>query len=281
MGKFWIEVCLISARGLRRSSLLKLQRYAVGWIDPSEKYCTGIDASGTANPVWKTKFSALVDANSQDLACHIEVYCREPIFLRESLLGTATVVLKEFLDKYMKNTDISKPFVEVGSFQLRKHNSNKPHGFIDVSIRVCEEGEEPSSLTGNEGGGIEVSSDHSHGTINLTTTNQYLPPDPAPFLHQAGTNTNIYSQPGQFPINYASSSVGHPNYPPPPGTVNYMPPPLPLRAPAPPPSSGGYILPRPIYSTNLPPSGASALMQGGWDIGGQCSNIWKRYNVWT
>ncbi|KAK4383140.1 hypothetical protein Sango_2804000 [Sesamum angolense] len=90
MGKVWVEVCLISARGLRRtSSLWKLQWFAVGWIQPEDKYCTRVDTSGNANPVWKTKFSVAVDTSDlkfQDLALHVEVYSREPIFLRESLL---------------------------------------------------------------------------------------------------------------------------------------------------------------------------------------------------
>lgn len=149
MGKIWVEVCLISARGLRRtSSLWKLQWFAVGWIDPDNKYCTKIDSSGNANPVWKTKFSVAVDPSEsefQQLALHVEVYSREPIFLRQSLLGSATIVLKEFLDKYDSKSDVSKPVEEVGSFQLRKKNSNKPLGFVDVSIRISEEREEPSS----------------------------------------------------------------------------------------------------------------------------------------
>ncbi|CAK9154081.1 unnamed protein product [Ilex paraguariensis] len=95
MGKLSVEICLISARGLRRtSSLWKLQWLAVG----------------------------------------------------ERLQGTATVVVKEFLDKYMKNSEVSnsKPVEEVGSFELRKRNSTKPQGFVDVSIRVSEERDEPS-----------------------------------------------------------------------------------------------------------------------------------------
>ncbi|GFP89393.1 bon1-associated protein 2 [Phtheirospermum japonicum] len=151
MGKIWVEVCLISARGLKRtSSFLKLQWFAVGWIDPENKYCTKIDASGNANPVWKTKFSTIVDPSDdetkfRDLALHVEVYSREPIFLRQSLLGSATVVLKEFFDKYDAKSDVPKPVEEVGSFQIRKRNSNKPLGFVDVSIRVSEEREEAGS----------------------------------------------------------------------------------------------------------------------------------------
>ncbi|KAG4203504.1 hypothetical protein ERO13_A05G404900v2 [Gossypium hirsutum] len=152
MGKIWIEVCIISARGLRRSSSFwKLQWFTVGWIDPDNKYCTKIDASGSSNPVWKTKFAALVDeSNIQDMVLHVEVYSREPIFLREKLQGTASVALKEFLAKYNNNSTSSSE--EVGSYQLRKRNSNKPQGFVDISIRISEERENPASLPGNDGG---------------------------------------------------------------------------------------------------------------------------------
>lgn len=150
MGKIWVEVCLISARGLRHtSSLWKLQWFAVGWIDPNNKYCTKIDSSGNTNPIWKTKFATLVDdANFQDMALHVEVYSREPIFLRERRQGTATVLLKEFLSKYSKSSEALKPGKEVGSYQLRKRNSSKPQGFVDISIRLSEDGGEPSSYAG-------------------------------------------------------------------------------------------------------------------------------------
>lgn len=154
MGKIWVEVCLISARGLRRSSSLwKLQWFAVGWVDPNNKYCTKIDASGNANPVWKTKFAVSVDtseSNFNDLALNVEVYSREPIFLGEKLQGTATIVLREFLAKHDKSCEASsRPGTEeVASYQLRKRSSNKPQGFVDVSIRISEDREEPSSFLG-------------------------------------------------------------------------------------------------------------------------------------
>lgn len=152
MGKIWVEICLISARGLRRtSSFWKLQWFAVGWIDPNNKYCTKIDASGNSNPVWKTKFAAVVDdSNLQDTLLNVEVYSREPLFLREKLQGTATVVLKEFLGKYGKSSsESSRPGAEeVSSYQLRRKNSNKPQGFVDISIRISEESDEPNSFPG-------------------------------------------------------------------------------------------------------------------------------------
>lgn len=150
MTKIRVEVCLISARGLRRSSSLwKLQWYAVGWIDPNSKYCTKIDTSGSTNPTWRTKFSMLLDDEAeskwQGLALHVEVYSRDSIFLRETLQGTAVVVLKEFLTKYMntKANEGSNTGVEqVGSFQLRKKKSGKAQGFVDVSIRISDEDDE-------------------------------------------------------------------------------------------------------------------------------------------
>ncbi|KAL8050012.1 hypothetical protein ABFX02_06G055900 [Erythranthe guttata] len=208
MGKIRVEVCLISARGLRRTSCLcKLQWFAVGWIGSENKYCTQIDASGSSNPVWKTKFSTAVEESSgtgfQEQALNVEVYSREPVFLRESLLGSATIALKEFLDKY----DVSKPVEEIGSFQLRKKNSNRPVGFIDVSIRVSEEKkEEPSSshLGGNEIEGFN-STDFSGG-INLLPRPRQLPPQPPP--PPPPPPSNVGYTPSFFPMtnNFASSS---------------------------------------------------------------------------
>lgn len=152
MGKIWIEVCLISARGLRRSSSLwKLQWFAVGWVDPSNKYLTRIDSCGNANPVWRTKFTASFDdsvSNPNELALNVEVYSREPIFLRERLQGTATILLREFLAKRDKASEAEEEGGEIGSYQLRRGSSNKPQGFIDVSIRVSEDKEEPYSFLG-------------------------------------------------------------------------------------------------------------------------------------
>lgn len=151
MGKIWVEICLISARGVRGSpSLWKRHWFAVGWVDPNTKYCTKVDASGNANPVWRTKFAIQVDdsePNFQDLELNLEVYSRDPIFLTEKLHGSAMVVLKEFL---AKNSEVSsRPgHEEVGSYQLRKKKSNKPRGFIDVSVRVSEDKEESNSHPG-------------------------------------------------------------------------------------------------------------------------------------
>lgn len=142
MKKIFVEICIISARGLSRksSSLLKPQWFSVGWLEPDNKYCTKIDASGSPNPTWKTKFSISVDQTDTKLErmiLTIEVYRREPIFLRERLHGVATVKLQEFLDKYTHDRDKTRSeFEETASFQLRERNSGKPKGFVDVSVRI-------------------------------------------------------------------------------------------------------------------------------------------------
>ncbi|RZC79363.1 hypothetical protein C5167_003554 [Papaver somniferum] len=176
MKKLKVEVCMISARGLNRpSSLWKLQWYAVGWIDPNNKYCTKVDASGSKNPTWKTKFSAVIaDDNdayeSKSPTLKIQVFSREPIFLREKLQGTATILLREFVDKYYSSTsnvnNSSSPssgsVEEVGSFQLRKKTSGKPQGLVDVSVRIFEDRDDVGGrfptyhYSGNNGEGFEL-----------------------------------------------------------------------------------------------------------------------------
>ncbi|XP_017254021.1 actin cytoskeleton-regulatory complex protein pan1 isoform X1 [Daucus carota subsp. sativus] len=280
MGKIWVEICLISARGLRRTSALwKLQWFAVGWIDPNNKYCTKIDASGNANPVWKTKFSILVDSsesNFNECALSVEVYSREPIFLRERLQGTAAIVLKEFLDKYSKNSEVSKPVEEVGSFQLRKRNSNKPQGFVDVSIRISEKEEELNSypdLAGDGEGFRLHDRRNSNAMANPYGPAQSYPPKLplAPSSQQPENESQInvpYKHPMSFPTNYSNSSAGGPSYQssagpsyqpqvtprPPPSAVGpgYQPPKTP--PPPPPPSNVGYISTFNPRTDNLPPS---------------------------
>ncbi|KAI3815927.1 hypothetical protein L1987_15611 [Smallanthus sonchifolius] len=240
MGKFWVEICLISARGLTRtSSLWKLQWFAVGWIEPNNKYCTKVDASGNANPTWKTKFSALVDDSDsrfEDLALSIEVYSRDPVFLKERLQGTASVGLKEFLDKYKNSSEALKNVEEVGSFQLRKRNSNKPQGFVDVSIRTSQEMNEDSSYEGNDVGiklrirdhGVNLPprTDHSE---NYLQPNYPTPLPPGPSYHQPQTapppnyalTGGSNHQPSHNPLGPSYHQL--PTQPPPPYNFSYMP----------------------------------------------------------
>ncbi|GMH19359.1 hypothetical protein Nepgr_021200 [Nepenthes gracilis] len=247
MRKIWVEVCMISARGLPSSLLWKLQWFAVGWIDPKNKFCTKIDAPGNANPVWKTKFSGVVDtsdSNLEDLALHVEVYSREPVFLREKLHGTATIILKEFLAKYANSERVSNQGDEdVGSFQLRRKNSNKPRGFIDVSIRISEEIEGTGSHLGYEEEGFKLKDNSNSFSLateaNLEQTSKqglssmpYHPPGNPPQINYP------YTQPTSSPLNYSNPSSGAPN-PLSAGGQSSAPPRTP--PPPPPPSNVGYI----------------------------------------
>ncbi|PIA46171.1 hypothetical protein AQUCO_01600439v1 [Aquilegia coerulea] len=202
MAKIRVEICLISARGLQRSSSLwKLQWFAVGWIDPKSKYCTKIDTSGSTNPTWRTKFSALIDDSEsywQGLALHVEVYSRDSIFLREKLQGTAVIMLKEFLAKYMpiKKSEATKNGLEqVGSFQLRKNSSGKAQGFVDVSIRISEEEsfkdhKEFSSYPGN-GEGFQLTGEANDISFG-TGSDQY---SSRPYLMAPSHHAEPYPQP--------------------------------------------------------------------------------------
>jgi hypothetical protein len=88
--------------------------------------------SGSQIATWKTKFSISVDRTDtklEQMILTIEVYRREPIFLREWLHGVATVKLQEFLDKYTRDIDQTRSdFEERASFQLRKRNSGNLKG---------------------------------------------------------------------------------------------------------------------------------------------------------
>ncbi|KAG8651570.1 probable inactive serine/threonine-protein kinase slob2 [Manihot esculenta] len=262
MGKIWVEVCLISARGLRHtSSLWKLQWFAVGWIDPNNKYCTKIDSSGNTNPIWKTKFATLVDdANFQDMALHVEVYSREPIFLRERRQGTATVLLKEFLSKYSKSSEAFKPGKEVGSYQLRKRNSSKPQGFVDISIRLSEDGGEPSSYAGNEGEIVLMDHGSNFASSSEGGSRQgYQSEIPlAPVRRPENQSSKFsYALPMPYPTNYSNPPMGGPSYPPAAGPSHH--PPRTPPPPPPPPSNVGYIptfLPNSDY-INMPSSAAA------------------------
>ncbi|KAL9312763.1 hypothetical protein ACSQ67_018215 [Phaseolus vulgaris] len=155
MGITWVEVCLISAQGLQHStSLWKRQWFAVGWIDLDSKYCTKVVDSGSANPVWRTKFAIPVEdsaPNLLDLALNVDVYSTDPIFFTEKLHGSATVFLREFLVKQEKNSEVSNPKQQgVVRYQLRKKKSSKPRGFIDILICISNEKKEPNPQSGNK-----------------------------------------------------------------------------------------------------------------------------------
>ncbi|GAV67774.1 hypothetical protein CFOL_v3_11278 [Cephalotus follicularis] len=256
-----VQVCLISARGLRHRSfwVRKLQWFAVGWIDPNIKYCTNMDASGNSNPVWKTKFATLVDVDddTDTLQLHVQVFSREPIFLGERLQGTATIALKEFLSKQYQQQ-------HVGSYQLRKTNSTKPQGFVDVSLLISDETQHPTSYAGSEGGFTLNNSSNITLPIEGGGSGQAYPPkQPLSPLNTSEYPSQInisYTHQTPYPSSSFNPSVGGPSYPSAAGP-NYRPPP----PPPPPPSNIGYIptvLPRTDLLSdtyvNMPPSAAAA-----------------------
>ncbi|XP_010508806.1 PREDICTED: WAS protein family homolog DDB_G0292878-like [Camelina sativa] len=279
MGKILVEICLISARGLRvgigiGSSLLKHQWYAVGWLDPEDKYCTTIDASRSDNPVWRTKFATLLDDSAvQDSksVLHVEVYSREPLFLRKRLHGSATVSLKEFLTKYKQQESSSKAVVEeTGSYQLRKQNSSKPQGFVDISIRISAEQEDFGVFTGDFGG-VMLSNNSDY---NTSGQDYMAGPSQHPFASMnQSNNSNPFSSVPNPPMNHTNPQMQQPYYPPPMQHSSVPNPPMNHTSPQmqqpyypppmqpPPPMNSGYMptnIPKSENVTNIPSSSGGA-----------------------
>ncbi|CAN6814981.1 unnamed protein product [Brassica oleracea] len=201
MGETFIEICLISATGLRIGpgfgcSLLKHQLHAVGWIDPKNKFCTTVSASRSDNPHWRTRVITSLDDddNSMIHALYAEVYSRKPIFLTKKFHGSVFVPLKEFFTKYKNQKSSSgSVFEETISCQLTKENSSKPQGSVNVSIRIAAERQDFEGSAGNEESSISTnsrynfsgqndmagSSQHTFATLNQpNSSNSFsLPPD--------------------------------------------------------------------------------------------------------
>ncbi|XP_073224655.1 uncharacterized protein [Cicer arietinum] len=263
MGIIQVEFCLISAHGLHHStSLWKRHWYAVGWIDHDSKYCTKVDDSGNANPVWRTKFAIPVDdsaLNIRDLALNVEVYSIDPIFFKEKLHGSTTVGLKEFLVKQLKNSEVSMPKQkEVQSYQLRKRKSSKSRGFIDILICISNAEKELSSHTGSKEGTVLL----DYGDNNQWTAQERLRqayPQKQPKNHAHTNVPDSYSVPLTTTI-YSDQYVGEQSYHAAAGP-SYQPPRTRTPPPPSPPSNVGYIptfLPRndglPPSFTDIPPS---------------------------
>lgn len=133
-----IEVCIISARGLKRSNpLYKLRTLCVAWINPGHKYCSKIDKIGDTHPTWNMKFSCIVDAleleeDKESASLHVEVHSQEPLFHYSKVQCSATIPLKEFV---VKSINADGDYTESASFQLRTP-SDKARGMVDVWIKI-------------------------------------------------------------------------------------------------------------------------------------------------
>lgn len=138
MEKRSIEACIVSARGLKRTSLLcKLRTLCVAWINPEHKYCSNIDKIGNTHPTWNMNFSCILDARELEddhelVALHVEVHSQEPIFHYSKLECSATIPLKEFVTK---SNNADEDYTEPASFQLWTP-SGKARGMVDVWIRI-------------------------------------------------------------------------------------------------------------------------------------------------
>ncbi|KAF7024349.1 hypothetical protein CFC21_036711 [Triticum aestivum] len=262
MKKLSVEFCIISARGLgRRSSLLKPQWFSVGWVDPNSKYCTKIDASGNSNASWGTKFSVSVDEHGlaqQQMELTVEVYRREPIFLREHLQGAAVVQLKEYLEKFAQSEEHSEVIEETGSFQLRRKKSDKAHGFVDISIRICKQEDDHGRFSGLPEG--LKNSDQVGITLAIEDGPVYNYPPP-PYNHYRGDREDADHRSNSRPVIPGT----RPDPSPLGSSYSYQPPMFPSTLPPPPTSNLGFFPPQhpgrervPQNYINVPPRKSAA-----------------------
>ncbi|KAL6614248.1 hypothetical protein ACP70R_036518 [Stipagrostis hirtigluma subsp. patula] len=258
MAKLSLEFCVISARGLsRRSSLLKPQWFSVAWVDPNSKYCTKVDASGNSDPSWGTKFLLSIDEHDpslQRMALTVEVYRREPIFLREHLQGAAVVQLKEYFDKFAHGEEEHSGVIEdTASFQLRRNKSDKAHGFVDISIRICKEEDAHAPFSGSHDGSKYPSQAGITLAIEDGPVYNYPPLPSSHFRGHSQDDDKYGNTKPQIPISrpYPSSSGS--------GSYSYQPSMVPQTLP-PPTSNPSFFPPSypasgqvPQSHINLPP----------------------------
>lgn len=229
---------MISARGLgRRSSLLKPQWFSVAWVDPNSKYCTKVDASGSSDPSWGMKFSASVDEHGlsslQQMVLTVEVYRREPIFLREHLQGAAVVKMEEYLLKFVNGEKQHGAIEETASFQLRRKKSDKAQGFVDISIRICKEEDAPVQTSGLNDGLKHPNQIGITLAIEDGPVYNYPPPPSSHFRGHSQVDDHPVTRPDPSISGTNSYTNQHPTLPAPTSNPSSFPPPYPARGQVP------------------------------------------------
>lgn len=183
----------------------------------------------------------------------VEVYRREPIFLREHLQGAAVVQMKEYLEKFAHGEERSEVIEETGSFQLRRRKSDKAHGFVDISIRICNQEDDHGRFSGLSEG--LKNSDQVGITLAIEDGPVYNYPPP-PYNHYRGHSEDA--------DHYSNSRPVIPGPRPDPSPLgsnySYQPPMFPSTLPLPPTSNLGFFPPQhpgreqvPQNYINLPP----------------------------
>ncbi|ONK61750.1 uncharacterized protein A4U43_C08F33190 [Asparagus officinalis] len=155
------------------------------------------------------------------------------IFTREKLQGTAIIMLEEFLMKFGRYEALSgSEAEETISLPLRKKNSAKPQGHVDVSIRVFEEKEGVYSHSdAGLGEGFRYADSNSNSFSDRQVTsypNQSQRPQHSPFENQTHNRPlHPYNHSALNTTNYeeqeAHNRARTPSPPPPPSNTGFLP----------------------------------------------------------
>ncbi|GAV77009.1 C2 domain-containing protein [Cephalotus follicularis] len=135
MGTHILEINLISAQGLKPPSanLLRMQTYALAWVDPSTKLRTRVDRVGAENPTWNDKF--LFRVTPEFLSSEISGVCVEIYAvgcLRDPLIGTVRFLINNLLSGAV--AAMTPLFT---ALQIRRP-SGRFHGVLNMGVMVIE-----------------------------------------------------------------------------------------------------------------------------------------------
>lgn len=288
-----LEVTLISAKDLNEANLFsKMDVYAVVSLagEPRSAQRTATDKDGGKNPSWKNatvRFSIPVDlAAASRLVVHVAL--RSERFLGDRDIGEVHIPLNElFGDRGDKS---SSQFV---SYQVRKPNSGKPKGVLNLSYKFCEP---PASADNAYAAGAPPPP--AGYPVPGSSATAYPPPgkdskvgEPVTAYPAPGSSASAYPAPGNdskvgppataylptgvpgaYPPPYgAPPQHGYPappagyGYPPPP-QYGYAPPPAGYGYPPPPAPQYGYAAPAPPKKSKFGAGLGAGLLGGA--IGG-------------
>ncbi|KAG6515217.1 protein SRC2-like [Zingiber officinale] len=257
-----LEVTLISAKDLNEVNLFsKMDVYAIVSLagEPRSAQRTPTDKDGGKNPSWKNatvRFSIPVDvAAASRLVVHVALRSERSLGDRE--IGELHIPLNEFFGDGGDKS--SSQFV---SYQVRKPNSGKPKGVLNLSYKFCE----PPASADNANAASAPPAPVGYPAPGSSAT-AYPPPgkdskvgEPVTAYPAPGSSASAYSAPGN------DSKVGQPAtaYPPA-GAQGAYPPPYgappqygysgrPAGYGYPPPTQYGYAPPPAGYGYPPPPA---------------------------
>lgn len=128
-----VEITIAGARDLKNVNWKHgdLCAYAVAWVDEQVKVTTRVDAAGDTEPSWDQKFTLCLNRDIEEARLTIEIYHDKASDPSKAIVGRASLSLMEVVD--------AGGFDESVDYSLKlKRPSGRPHGKVDISLRLRE-----------------------------------------------------------------------------------------------------------------------------------------------